>query len=195
MERAKIIHRFAFMVNGTTGFFDTPRNSIYHLDGNRFYFPKATGRTRKYSRYVSGVASARISMRYLNALPQLASIFALIVWGLTFPLLNTLGKRLSEPPTLALVIGIGLASLLNLIARNPHLRPANLMLWLSGGVWTGAAYQNPQVLGLAYLLVALLTLGSAVVREREHDKFSLSGPAVFVAAVLVTTGVSNALAG
>ncbi len=179
------------MVNGTTGFFDTPRDSIYHLGGIRIHFPLAAEYARRNREYGSGTATVNMNMRYLNALPHLASIIALVVWGVTFPLLATFGRRLSEPPTLALVIGIGLASLLNLLARNPNLRASNLMFWVSGGVWTGAAYLNPQVLGFAYLVVALLTLGSAVVRE--HAKFSLSGPVLFIATVLITVGVSNAL--
>ncbi len=137
----------------------------------------------------------RVNMRKFDALPRFAAISALIVWGITFPLLVAFGRRLDEPPTLALALGIGLACLLILLALNPGFRASNLMLWLSGGIWTGAAYQNPQVLGFAYLLVAIVTLGGAVVREREHANFSLSGPVAFISSMAVTVVVTNALAG
>src|SRR5712692_734280 len=106
--------------------------------------------------YIISTILARMDIRKFDALPRLAAIAALIVWGLTFPLLAAFGRRLSEPPTLALAIGVGLASVLILLARNPNSRGSSLMLWLSGGIWTGASYENPQVLGFAYLVVALL---------------------------------------
>jgi len=140
--------------------------------------------------YIISTTLARMDIRKFDALPRLAAI----VWGLTFPMLATFGRRLSEPPTLALAIGVGLASVLILLARNPNSPGSNLMLWLSGGIWTGASYENPQVLGFAYLVVALLTLGSAVLRERERGKLSLSGPAAFIAATLITVAVSTLLA-
>jgi hypothetical protein len=136
-----------------------------------------------------------MNIRVWNALPRFAAIAALIVWGLTLPQLATFGGHLPGPSAMAVLIGIGLATLLTLLAQHPKLRISSLMLWLGGGVWTGAAYLSTEVIALAYFIVALLTIGSAAAREREWGKFSLFGPAAFIAAMVIMIVASDLLSG
>ncbi len=125
-------------------------------------------------------------MRLFDALPRFAAIATLVVWGFTLPVLASLGRRLTEPSTLLFVFGLGVASLLILFAQNPTLHASNLMLWASAGIWTAASYLNQELVGFLYLLVALLALGSAAVRERERGGFSLAGPGAFMLALVIT---------
>ncbi len=133
-------------------------------------------------------------MRPFDLLPRFAAITALVVWGFTLPLLATLGRRLAEPSTLFFVVCLGVASLLILFAQNPNVRRSHLMFWISAGVWTGASYLNQQIVGYSYLLVALLAIASAALREQQRRRFSLLGPVLFMVALAIMIGGSLALA-
>jgi hypothetical protein len=126
--------------------------------------------------------------RLLDLLPRFVAVAALIVWGLTL-------LQLGGPSNLPAIIGIGLASLLTLVAQAQKNGVSGLMLWLSGGIWSGAAYVSTEVIGLAYILMALLTLGSAALRERQRAKFSLSGPTAFIAAMVIVIVAYGVLSG
>ncbi len=132
-------------------------------------------------------------MRVLESLPRFAAIAALVVWGFTLPLLAALGHPLTDFSTFAFLAVTGVATLLILLAQKPNLRAVNLLLWVSAGLWTGASYLNQEILGFLYLLMALLTAGSAVVRERGQGGFSLTGPVAFIAALVLMIVVFQAL--
>ncbi len=134
-------------------------------------------------------------MRMFDALPRFTAFATLVAWGFTLPILAGFGRRLTEFSTLVFVLGIGIASLLILYAQNPDMRGSNLMLWVSAGIWTAASYLNSQVVGFLYLLVGLLALGSAAVREQKVGRLSLAGPAGFFLALTLMIAVSLALAG
>ncbi len=133
-------------------------------------------------------------MRLADALPRFAGIATVLVWAFTLPLLASFGRKLTEPLTLFFVLCIGLASLLILLAQNPSSGGAAWMLWASAGIWTGAAYLNREVVGFSYLLVGLLALGSAAVKERERGHILWVGPACYAGALIITIGVSLMLA-
>ncbi len=134
-------------------------------------------------------------MRLFDSLPRFTGIATVLVWAVTLPLLASFGRKLTEPSTLFFVLCIGLASLLILLAQNSRVAGGSWMLWVSAGIWTGAAYLNRQVVGFSYLLIALLALGSAAVGEHEHGYLSLLGAGLYAAALVITVGVSLALAG
>jgi hypothetical protein len=132
---------------------------------------------------------------FYRLIPRLAAIAAFIGWGLTLFQQAALGGQFAGPSWFAVVGGTGLATLLTVAAEGRKLRFSGLLLWLSGGMWAGASYVSTEIIGLAYLLVAALTLGGAAVRERERGRLSLSGPAAFITAMVVMIVASNALQG
>jgi hypothetical protein len=127
-------------------------------------------------------------MGILKILPPLAAIAALGVWGLTL-------LRLVAPSTLSEIITTGFAALLIVLAQSQRMNFSILLFWLSGGIWSGVAYHNMEVIGFAYFVVAVLALGSAAYFEHERGKFSLSGPAAFIAAMIIALVAATTLSG
>lgn len=111
-------------------------------------------------------------------LPRLTVVAALVAWG--FTVLGLFGTS-----SFAEKVAVGAAALLVLIAQKPDLKQVSLLLWLSGGIWAGAAYQSNEVIGLAYFVVAVFAIFGAAINERRQGGFSITGPVAFLAAMLI----------
>jgi hypothetical protein len=125
-----------------------------------------------------------MNTRLVEVFSRATPIASLIVWGLVL-------LRIGGTFSLSDTVETGLASFLSLMAGSGRPGIANRMFWLSGGIWAGAAYVNLELIGLAYVLMALMTLGAAAFRERQHGKFSLSGPTAFIVAMLIVIALSS----
>ncbi len=133
-------------------------------------------------------------MRPLDWLPRIPALAALLVWGITLFITVNSGAKLSSPFILFALVAMGVATLVLLFPQNPDAGFSAARLWLSAGLWGGASYLNPESIGFLYLLVSVVTAVSATLVERARGGFSLTGPAIFIGAMVLTIVIGNALA-
>lgn len=126
-----------------------------------------------------------------KAIPVIATVGSLLAWGLTFLQLLAVGRETAGAHLFGIIAAAGLATLLTLFSRRDGTRFSSVPLWLSGGIWTGAAYVSSDVIVIAYFIVAILTIGSAATLESGRSGFSLSGPAVFILSAIFVSIALN----
>jgi hypothetical protein len=130
----------------------------------------------------------------LSRLPLITLGLGLVVFTFTLVLSVTSGLGFSQPTTLLFIVPLAFSILLMFMAQNPNNERAALMYWFTAGVWGAASYLNFQLLGLFYLVVAVLAAFSAFLIERESRTFSFIGPGLFLGVGLLLVVLATFLA-